>query len=474
MTRDTLWTDKTAADATDGEATAPFEADGVAFDSRQVAVRDLFVALKGEKSDGHRHVDQAFEQGASAAMVERRPVGAPDPGPLLLVVDTERGLDDLARAARRGTAARIAAVTGSVGKTGTKDALRHALSRQGATHVSEKSFNNHVGTPLSLARMPASTDFGVFEVGANAPGEIRPLAGLVRPHVALVTTVEPVHIGNFADEDAIAREKAALYDGLDGGGVALVNADNRHADALARRAEASPAGRVARFGSGEACDHRLVDWTRGDGESAVTASIDGVSHTYRLGLAGRHQALNSVAVLAVAHHLGADVAEAAHALASLEASPGRGRRRAASLDRGFATVLDESYNASPVAVRAALEVLADTPVGPEGRRIAVLGDMLELGDAAVDAHVGLAGDLVAAGMDLFFAVGPMMNRLYGKLAPARRGGAAGDARSMALLLKDAVRPGDVVLVKGSRRIGLEAVVEALLDDGRPARAARGG
>ena len=383
MTRDPLWTDETAAGATGGEATAPFEADGVAFDSRRVAARDLFVALKGENADGHRHVDHAFENGASAAMVERRSAAAPNPGPLLLVVDTARGLDDLARAARRGTSARIAAVTGSVGKTGTKDALRHALSRQGATHVSEKSFNNHVGTPLSLARMPTSTDFGVFEVGTSAPGEIRPLAELVRPHVALVTTVEAVHLGNFADEGAIAQEKAALYDGLDEGGVALVNADNRHAGALARRAEASPAGRVACFGSGEACDHRLVDWTRRDGGSVVTASIDGVSHTYRLGLAGRHQALNSVAALAVAHHLGADVAEASRALESVKASPGRGRRYAAPLDGGSATVLDESYNASPVAVRAALEVLADTPTGSDGRRIAVLGDMLELGDTAV-------------------------------------------------------------------------------------------
>ncbi|MBC6441339.1 MAG: UDP-N-acetylmuramoyl-tripeptide--D-alanyl-D-alanine ligase [Rhodospirillales bacterium] len=471
MTRNTLWTDKSAADATSGEATEAFEADGVAFDSRQVADRDLFVALKGEQSDGHNYVTRAFEKGAAAAMVERQP---DEPtGPLLLVVDTARGLGDLARAARRRTRARIAAVTGSVGKTGTKDALHHVLAAQGATHVSEKSFNNHVGTPLSLARMPIETSFGIFEVGTNAPGEIAPLSGLVSPHVALVTTVEAVHLGNFADETAVAEEKAAIFDALEEGGTALINADNRHADRLTARAMASSAGRIATFGSGEDCDHRLIDWAPDVEGGTVTAAIDGVLHTYRLVLSGHHHALNSVAILAVVHHLGADVAEASRSLAAIEPSPGRGRRYRVALPAGAAIVIDESYNASPVAVRAALKVLADMPLGSEGRRLAVLGDMLELGPTEGDAHAGLASDVISAQVDLLFAVGPLMNRLYGEMSPSRRGGAAGDARTMAILLKQVIRPGDVILVKGSRRIGLEAVVESLLANDGPAKAAEG-
>lgn len=474
MTRDPLWTDKTAADATGGETTEAFESDGVAFDSREVTDRDLFVALKGEQTDGHNYVNQAFEKGASAAMVERRPDDLAPASPLLLVVDTTNGLNDLARAARARTKARVAAVTGSVGKTGTKEALHHVLGLQGLTHVSEKSFNNHVGTPLSLARMPQATAFGVFEVGMNQPGEIAPLATLVRPHVALVTTVEAVHAANFDSEVGIADEKACIFDGLEEGGVAVINGDNRHADALVARAEASPAGTIVRFGSSEDCDHRLLAWSDTDHGGAVSALIAGERVDYKLSLAGQHQALNSVAVLAVVHHLGGDVAKAAADLEGLQPMAGRGARHNVRVAGGSVTVLDESYNASPVALRAALTVLSQTQTGPGGRRIAVLGDMLELGDDAVALHTGLSGDLIQHKVDLLFAVGPMMNRLYGELPPARRGGAAGNARAMADLLGDVLRPGDVILIKGSRRIGLEAVVEALTQ-GRPGgTSARGG
>ena len=470
MTAERLWTDETAAEATGGQASAPFEADGVAFDSRQVGERDLFVALKGRRADGHGHVGHAFEQGAAAAMVCRQPEGVPERAPLLLVLDTSNGLDDLARAARARSRARIAAVTGSVGKTGTKEALRHVLSRQGGAHASEKSFNNHVGTPLSLARMPPSARFGVFEIGTGAPGEIGPLAALVRPHVAVVTTVEAVHLGNFADEEAIAREKASLFDGLEEDGTALVNGDNRHAPLLTRLALRS-GRRVERFGSGGDCAHRLLAWTPQDDGSRVEAEIAGRRVRYRLALAGRHLALGSVAVLAAVHRLGGDVAAAAHDLASLRPLAGRGRRHRIATADGHATVIDESYNASPAAVRAALAVLAAAAPEGGGRRIAVLGDMLELGAGEEAAHAGLAADVVAGGVDLLFAVGPLMHRLYDAVPPARRGGAACDARAMAALLGDVVRPGDVVLVKGSRRVGLEAAVEALVDSAAPSRRA---
>ena len=458
---DWLWTHDEAEKATGATSTAPWNARGVAFDSRAVVDDDLFVALRGETSDGHAYVMQAFRNGAAAALVERAPEVAEGSGPLLVVVDTGEGLDRLARAARARTGARIAAVTGSVGKTGTKDALRHVLSRQGMTHASEKSFNNHVGTPLSLARMPRAAAWGIFEIGTNAPGEIAPLSALVRPHVALVTTVEAVHSGNFAGETAIAAEKAAIFDALEPGGVAVINADNRHAGALTAHATTVGAGRVVRFGMAQDADVRLLS-LRADGTgSLVEASVEGRKVSYRLALAGRHQALNSLGVLAVVHHLGADVAAAAAALGDIAPLAGRGVRHEIAVAGGAALLIDESYNASPVALRAALEVLAETPVGKGGRRIAVLGDMLELGDTAVAQHIAMAADVERRKIDLVFAVGPLMNRLYGQLQTARRGGAAGDARSIAALLSSVVRPGDVVLVKGSRRIGLEAVVEAL-------------
>ena len=442
---DWLWTHDEAEKATGGTSTAPWNARGVAFDSRAVVDDDLFVALRGETSDGHAYVMQAFRNGAAAALVERAPEVAEGSGPLLVVVDTGEGLDRLARAARARTGARIAAVTGSVGKTGTKDALRHVLSRQGMTHASEKSFNNHVGTPLSLARMPRAAAWGIFEIGTNAPGEIAPLSALVRPHVALVTTVEAVHSGNFAGETAIAAEKAAIFDALEPGGVAVINADNRHAGALTAHATTVGAGRVVRFGMAQDADVRLLS-LRADGTgSLVEASVEGRKVSYRLALAGRHQALNSLGVLAVVHHLGADVAAAAAALGDIAPLAGRGVRHEIAVAGGAALLIDESYNASPVALRAALEVLAETPVGKGGRRIAVLGDMLELGDTAVAQHIAMAADVERRKIDLVFAVGPLMNRLYGQLQTARRGGAAGD----------------VVLVKGSRRIGLESVVEAL-------------
>lgn len=470
MTAERLWTDETAAEATGGQASASFEADGVAFDSRQVGERDLFVALKGRRTDGHGHVGHAFEKGAAAAMVCRRPEGAPERAPLLLVLDTSDGLNDLARAARARSSARIAAVTGSVGKTGAKEALRHVLSRQGGAHASEKSFNNHVGTPLSLARMPPSARFGVFEIGTSAPGEIGPLAALVKPHVAVVTTVEAVHLGNFSDEEAIAREKASLFDGLEEDGTALVNGDNRHAPLLTQLALQS--GRqVERFGSGGDCMHRLLTWAPQNDGSRVEAEIAGRRVRYRLTLAGRHLALGSVAVLATVHRLGGDVAAAAHDLASLRPLAGRGRRHRIATADGPATVIDESYNASPAAVRAALAVLAAAVPEGRGRRIAVLGDMLELGAGEEAAHADLAADVVAGGVDLLFAVGPLMNRLYDAVPPTRRGGAVCDAHTMAALLGDVVRAGDVVLVKGSRRVGLEAAVEALVDSAALSRQA---
>ena len=463
MSRDRLWTDKSASRATGGRATMPFEAEGVAFDSREVSESDLFVALPGSATDGHRHVGHAFENGAAAAMVNHRPAGVPVASPLLLVVNTFQGLEDLARAARQRTSARIAAVTGSVGKTGTKDMLHRVLAHQGLAHASDRSYNNQVGTPLSLARMPQTADYGVFEIGTNAPGEIGPLARLVRPHVALVTTIEPVHIGNFASEDALVEEKAAVFDGLDGDGVAIINADNRHAATLEDHA-ARRGVTTVRFGASERAEFRLVRWTPVATGSRVRVAVADGQFDYDLSLHGRHLALNSVAVLAAVEALGGDIREAAASLAAILPLPGRGARRTVALPGGRAVVIDETYNASPVAVRAALDVLARTPTDPAGRRIAVLGDMAELGDDAALHHAGLA-DVAGAAADRVFTVGPLMDHLMNALPLACRGGSACDSHTMATRLADCLRPGDVVLVKGSRRMGLESVVKAFAGRG---------
>ncbi|MEM7120856.1 MAG: UDP-N-acetylmuramoyl-tripeptide--D-alanyl-D-alanine ligase [Pseudomonadota bacterium] len=463
MTGPVLWNDRDAAAATGGESLQSWSAFGVAFDSRQIAPGDLFVALNGETSDGHKYVGQALDGGAAAAMVART-FDHGHPAPLLLVPDTMAGLNDLARAARARCAGRICAITGSVGKTGTKEMLHHVLARQGAAHVSEKSFNNHVGTPLSLARMPAATRFGVFEIGMNAPGEIAPLSGLVQPNIAVITTIEMVHGATFDGIDGIAAEKADIFNGLTEDGVAVINGDSAFADYLTQCAIDAGAARIVRFGETDGCDVRLLDWRLGDRGTVVKADVFGRSIEYQLGFWGRHQALNSLAVLAVVVLMDADVDQAAAALSSVAPPPGRGQRHRATIDGGDVLVIDESYNCSPAALHAALGVLRATPVGDGGRRVAVIGDMLELGDQSAALHVALAEQILESA-DLVVLIGDEVAHTKQAL-PAERCVAHVQAASDALApVVDVLRAGDVVMVKGSRRVGLETVVEALLRQG---------
>ena len=464
MTGPVLWNDRDAAAATGGESLQSWSAFGVAFDSRQIVPGDLFVALKGETSDGHNYVGQALDGGAAAAMVART-FEHGQPAPLLLVPDTTAGLDDLARAARARCAGRMCAITGSVGKTGTKEMLHHVLARQGATHVSEKSFNNHVGTPLSLARMPTATRFGVFEIGMNAPGEIAPLTGLVQPNIAVITAIELVHGATFDGIEGIAAEKADIFNGLTEDGIAVINGDSAFADYLAQRAGDAGAGRIVRFGETDGCDVRLLDWRLEDEGTAVKADVFGRPVDYHVGVWGRHQAFNSLAVLAVVALMDADVDEAAAALASVVPPPGRGQRHRATIDGGDVLVIDESYNCSPAALRAALGVMRVTPVGAGGRRIAVIGDMLELGDQSAELHVALAEHILENSVDLVVLVGDEVAHTK-KALPAERCVAHVEAASDALApVINVLQAGDVVMVKGSRRVGLETVVEALLRDG---------
>jgi UDP-N-acetylmuramoyl-tripeptide--D-alanyl-D-alanine ligase len=371
------------------------------------------------------------------------------------------GLNDLARTARARVRGRICAVTGSVGKTGTKEMLRHALGAQGATHASEKSFNNHVGTPLSLARMPADTDFGIFELGTNAPGEIQPLAELVSPDVALITAIEFVHGANFAGAAAIAEEKSTIFAGMRPDGVAIINGDGEFAGYQADRAVEAGASRVVRFGANAGNDVRLLDWQAERDGTYVTAEIGGRRIEYRLGVWGRHLAINSLAVLAVVEAMGGDVDAAADMLGAVTAPPGRGMRHEVALGDGSVLVIDESYNCSPAALRAALDVLAATEPGADGRRIAVIGDMLELGDDSRRIHEDVATEIASRDIDHVLLVGIEVAALAAVL-PGKccLGHVAGADEAIAPLLK-VLRPGDVVMVKGSRRIGLETLVEAL-------------
>ena len=474
MTPHVLWTSAEAARATGGDSATDWVAQGISIDSRSVAPDDLFVALKGPTHDGHDFVEAALAGGAAAAMVDHRPAALPDGAPLLLVQDTMDALNGLGRAARARSNARIVGVTGSVGKTGTKEALRICLADQGRTAASAASFNNQWGVPVSLARMPRETDFGVLEMGMNHAGELRALTGLVRPHVALITTVEAVHLEFFDSVAGIADAKSEIFEGLEPDGTAIIYRDSPYYARMRAAAEACGAARILTFGRAAEADVRLIEASLGAESSQVRASVNGHDHDYVVGMSGEHWVTNSLAVLAVIAGLGADVAAAAHALSRLQPVKGRGQRREVPLAGGPFLLIDESYNANPTSVVAAIDVLGRAPVGHGGRRIAVLGDMLELGSEAAAFHVGLAESIEAAGLDLVLTCGPEMAALHAALPESRRGPHKPD--SMALI-EDAtalVAPGDTVMVKGSLGSRMAPIVEALIALGEmPLRAANG-
>jgi UDP-N-acetylmuramoyl-tripeptide--D-alanyl-D-alanine ligase len=455
-----LWTSGEVAQALGAVIAAPFEANGVTFDSRAVGKGDLFFALKGETTDGHGFVAEAMKRGAAAAVVSRDVENAG--GTLIRVPDTLKALEGLGRAARRRSKARIASVTGSVGKTSTKDALRAMLSAQAPTSASTASFNNHVGVPISLARLPREARYGVFEIGMNHPGEIEPLARQVEAHVGVVTNVGPAHIGFMGSEEAIADEKACLFAGMAQGAVAVLNRDGKHYERLAGHARHFGVSRIVGFGRGETADARLVSCNLQDSGSDVVALIQGRRIEYRLGAAGEHWVLNSIAALAVAEALGADVEQAAASLAGITASPGRGARRFLKFGTGTVELLDESYNGNPMSVRAMLAILARTEPAKGGRRLLALGDMRELGEGADAYHAGLADAVSASGATQVFLCGPHMEALWHKLEPAQRGVHRPDSMALAGEVAAALRAGDVIAVKGSLGSKMKHVVDAIL------------
>jgi UDP-N-acetylmuramoyl-tripeptide--D-alanyl-D-alanine ligase len=448
---------------------APFEANGVTFDSRAVADGDIFFALPGETTDGHAFVADALARGAGVAVVSREMMGAADK--LIRVPDTMKALVALGRAGRERSGARIASVTGSVGKTSTKDALRAILSAQAPTSASTASFNNHVGVPISLARLPRDARYGVFEIGMNHPGEIEPLARQVEAHVGVITNVEAAHIGHMGSEEAIADEKACLFAGMRPGAVAVLNRDNRHYDRLVQHARAFGVTKIVGFGRHAAAEARLVACRLQDSGSDVEALIGNRRIEYRLGAAGEHWVLNSLAALAAAEALGADLGRAAATLATVKALPGRGARRWLKVGSGKVELLDESYNANPASMRAMLAVLARTEPAPGGRRLLAMGDMRELGEHADALHAGLADAVAASGASQVFLCGPHMKALWHKLAAAQKGVHRPDSAALAGEVAGALRAGDVIAIKGSLGSKMKAVVDAVVtaSDGETGR-----
>ena len=449
-----LWTSADIAAATGGKASADFNLFGVAFDSREVGGGDLFIALTGEATDGHKFVGDAFALGAAGALVSQ-PVSHPH----VLVADTTAALDALGVAARARTMAKVVGVTGSVGKTGTKEALAAALARanRGPAHKSVKSYNNHTGVPLSLARMPAETSFAVFEMGMNHAGELATLTQLVRPHVALITTIAAAHIEYFDSIEAIADAKGEIFQGLEPGGTAVIPYDSPYRDRLIGHARPH-AAHILTFGRGDGADVRVVDEVRTLDGTMLNVVLPGFELCFTLSQPGEHWVSNGLAVLAAVKAMGGDLAAAGLALADMSGIAGRGAQHKIKAGMGEALLIDESYNANPTSMAATLAVLGATPAK---RRIAVLGAMRELGSESDALHAGLAEAVVEANVDYALFVGsgiePLAKALEGKLDFAHWASADAAQRS----LQKIIAPGDVILIKGSNAIGLGQIVTAL-------------
>ena len=464
MVDDPLWTADELVAATGGTVhgcvTLPLN--GVSIDSRNLAPGDIFVAIRGDRHDGHDFVASALTAGAGLAVVTRVTGEMKAAGPLLQVAgDPLLGLENIGKAARARCSGQIAGITGSVGKTSTKEMLRIALAASGLTHASAASFNNHWGVPLTLARMPRQTAFGIFEIGMNHPGEIEPLVGMVRPHVAIVTTVAASHLGHFNSLDEIADAKAEILTGVVPGGHAVINRDTPYFERLAAAAAAAGVSNIVSFGEAEGADVRIQRVVLLPDCCCITADVMGETVIYKLGVPGRHMAVNSLAVLAAAKLMGADLARAALALAAAEPAKGRGVQQRLRVPGGEVLLIDESYNANPASVRAALGLLAAARPGKGGRRIAVLGDMLELGQLGPALHAELYEPMDAAQVDVLYAAGPLMADLWARVPARQRGAYAKTSEGIREALLAGLRAGDVVMVKGSLGSRMGPLAEAI-------------
>ena len=450
-----LWTSEEIATATGGKASQSFEVSGVTFDSREVGPGDLFVAMPGTVYDGHKFVDAAFEAGAAGVIVSQ-----PVAGPHVLVEDTFAALQALGRASRERSRATIIGVTGSVGKTSTKEALYAALDRNrpGKVHRSVKSYNNHTGVPLSLSRMPRDAEFAVLEMGMNNKGEIAALTRQVRPHVALITAIAPAHIENLGSMEAIADAKAEIFEGLEAGGTAIVPNDTPHRDRLVKAARRH-ADSIITFGGGDADVHAVHAVTADGGGSLISAALLERELTFTISQRGEHWVTNSLAVLAAVEAVGADVAVAGLALADLGGLKGRGERHIIEVRGGEVLLIDESYNANPASMAATLKSLGEEP--EVARRVAVLGPMRELGEHSAQLHAGLAPAVCNAHVDQLILIGDEMRPLAEKVIGNISLDLVANVDEATEALRRIVRPGDAVLVKASNSVGLAKLVESM-------------
>ncbi|KQZ14048.1 UDP-N-acetylmuramoylalanyl-D-glutamyl-2, 6-diaminopimelate--D-alanyl-D-alanine ligase [Mesorhizobium sp. Root554] len=461
-----LWTSDALVQAMGGRpfGTLPAGVTGISIDSRSLNAGDAFFAIKGDAMDGHDFATAAVKAGAAVLVVaEGRLAGLGRlTAPMVVVPDVLVALEKLGIAARKRTTAKVIAVTGSVGKTSTKEALRHTLSTVGTVHASDKSFNNHWGVPLTLARLPQDTDYAVFEIGMNHPDEIRPLVKMVRPHVAIITLIAAAHLGFFRNLDEIAKAKAEIFEGIEPGGSALLNRDDPRANMLGKMARAAGVEHVYGFGENARSTYRLLQCVLHVDHSTITAKIGGREIVARIGAAGRHMVQNALAVLGAAHLVGADVPAVAMALGDLSAEAGRGKRYRLRHPKGTITLIDESYNANPASMQAALSLLQAAPVGEGGRRVAVLGDMLELGEHSAKLHAALAGPVKDAGVQVLLLAGPHMQGLADALSGEVEVVYQPTADDLKPKLMAMVEGGDTVVVKSSKGIGFSRLIDALL------------
>lgn len=462
-----LWTGQDMVDAMGARPVheMPAAVTGISIDSRTLKPGDAFFAIKGDNFDGHNFATAAAAAGASVLVISENKLPALGrlTVPMMVVGDVLEALGRLGMAARARTKARIIAVTGSAGKTTTKEALRHVLAPSGTVHASAASFNNHWGVPLTLARMPATTDFGVFEIGMNHPGEITPLVKMVRPHIAIITLIAAAHLGHFKDLKEIAHAKAEIFAGVTSDGHALLNRDDAHFGLLQKLAKQAGVPNVHGFGAHDRANVRLINAKYSDGGTAVTAKVFKDEVSFQLPVPGRHMVQNVLAVLGAAKLAGADMETVCEALGTLQSEKGRGQRHRLQVGAGYFTLIDESYNANPASMQAALDVLASAPIEDGGRRIAVLGDMLELGDHSRDLHAGLADAVSAAAIDRLYLAGPEIRVLADALPNDMHCEYEASADDLTGALVASPQPGDVIMVKSSNGIGFSRIVKAFLE-----------
>ena len=461
MTQEYLWSAHEIASITGGTASGDWRASGVSINTRTLKVGDLFIAIKGPTLNGHQFVAEALKKGASGLIINTIPSYLPEQAPIVLVNDTLDALQALGKASRKRSEALIIAVTGSVGKTSTKNALYHALRVQGLTTCSQASHNNLWGVPLSLSQMAPGDQFGIFEIGMSHPGEISPLSKMVLPNITIITNVEPAHTENFDSLELVAEAKAEIFDGLEKNGIAILNTDNKFFSILKARSKAVGVKNLLTFGSTNDADTRLISLTSDCQGSDVEASIQGKTIYYRVSLPGKHEVMNSLATLTAIYAAGADIPAAAAALGQLSPLPGRGKHYRLKFLGGSIELIDESYNANPTSMRAALDNLGNTKIELPGRRIAVLGDMRELGRDSETYHLNIAQTICKNQVKKIFTVGSQMERLFFSLPSKMQCFCSIDAKGVTEEILKILRPNDILLIKGSNAVGMESIVSEI-------------